>query len=209
MTRFKQLIICVLFFSSACPIHADEAFSNLGPDDSWDNSIWVLGNVSDRPNLHLAYKFTSSVDGVFESIEVPIKLHIDFLYYDEIEFNLWSDEDGRPAEVLWSGYYWPFDQQPHLVTIEGTNLPKLKADSDYWISAKSRYGFDGYGWFRNNQNDVREFLFDNNGGTDWEVADSDIYAAFRVNVAAIPEPRTGLLFFGFGGVLMRRQEKNN
>lgn len=183
---WSMVVISVLIACCSKSALAEVAYSSFGPGNDYQGfSYYGIGRSStSSPNIHVACQFTSIETGILESIDVAIQ-RASFIGVDNMQFNLWTDEENQPGSLLWTGTVEPNAAgiwtlaavQPILPT-----APLLVEGETYWLSARAESGNSQYGWNLNSQQIYAMIVYDSAGGTNWQVSSHRTQPAFRVNV---------------------------
>ena len=204
--------MAVIFLFSAVA-NGDVTFSNLGPNEEFQDNGWAIGdlNTPEIENRHLAFQFTAEVTGAIESVEVAV-FQTGGQGNNLITLSIWDDNQGFPGDSLWAGETDPAFSNNLLEVFDNTpdSQQTLVAGESYWLSARSVSSNASFGWSWNTLGLFGPATADNNGGTNWEKASELEQAAFRVNVTveAIPEPSILLPLIVLGAFAMRRSRLN-
>jgi hypothetical protein len=211
----KRLTLVLAIFALAGEARADVIYSNLGPGESYDQSV---GITESGPNAfgvrRHAIAFTANTDALFDSARLALGLHGGT---NAMDLRLYTDASGRPGTVLETihasgqmphfGDFW----SGHLVTFDSALRPLLQAGETYWVLPFAS-GDTNAGWNWNTQGASGPLAQSLEvEPTSWSVFTYP-QGAFEVNGTPSPAPEpSGLALAGVGaagllGFVWRRRK---
>jgi MYXO-CTERM domain-containing protein len=212
-----SLTACLVVAGLAGPARADVLYSNLGPGDSYRQTIALVegGPNSSEGTARVAIAFTVNTDTFFDSARLALGLASGA---NEIDLRLYNTVGGQPGTVLEAVH--ASGQMPHLgdfgsghlVEFDSALHPLLQAGGTYWLVPFAS-GDTAAGWNENTQGASGPFAQSLEvEPTSWSVITFP-RGAFDVNGTPSPAPEpssialAGVGLVGVAGYAWRRRRK--
>lgn len=194
------------FFTIAAGAHAIVAFSNFGPDDSFDTGIgWTISGPDSVPGeFDQGEQFEAGASGSLHSIRLALQ-HVQG--HNNFVVALHEDDSDTVGALitLWSGDgLGAFGSDSILTLTNGFPSISLTAGEKYWVIAGA--AGDGWSaWMFNSIGDSGNHAATVDGGANYDYS-LNTRGAFEVNV--VPEPASmGAILAGLAGLAARRKRR--
>jgi hypothetical protein len=199
------LVVTVLSFGSSEPARAGYIASNLGSGGSFTTTggYTLSGpNVAAGIGYSLAVEFQVSGSSTvgFGDAELALQYHSGV---NSLQILLMTSAGGLPGVALSTMSVSNLSSAASLVTVATSTAVTLSAGTNYWLVAIASTN-SSFSWLTNNQGSVGHDAFNVNHGsgpTGWTTSATDTDLAFQIDPAAVPTPRSGVLFgVGLAGI---------